>query len=219
MMAETLTIEQVYVSFSGKQVVRGAAIHAKKRTITGLLGRNGSGKSTLLKAAFGIIESEACDVFADGTKIKKAYRANRLVNYLPQKPFLPGNIRIEALLKQFEVDSSVLERFFPELIADYSKRMNELSGGAERLWSAVLLILAPTQFTMLDEPFTHIMPLYLERLKQLLLWQQQFKGFILTDHLYQSLLDISNVLYFMKDGNTFLLKNKEDLVLHQYISQ
>lgn len=214
-----LSVENTFLSISGKKILDGSAINIHQGKRTGLLGSNGAGKSVFLQTIFGIRKAASCDVFFNSQKIKKACYRDGLVNYLPQYRFLPAAFSLNDFIQQFHVDKTVLLRYFPELSGLLHQSIDELSGGEERLFSALLIILAPAKFTMLDEPFTHLMPLYIERLKTLLQYQKQIKGFIVTDHLYQSILEITDDLYFMKSGQSFLLKNpEEDLALHQYIA-
>lgn len=215
-----LSVENAYVTISGKSILNGSAIRTTQGKITGLLGSNGSGKSVFLQTIFGMRRSGTCDVFQNGLKVKKPSHLDGLMNYLPQYRFLPEGFSLNDFVQQFRVDEKEMLHYFPELSGMLHHSVDELSGGEERLFSALLIIMAPVKFTMLDEPFTHLMPLYVERLKTVLQHQKQFKGFIVTDHLYQSIMEMADDLYFMKSGQSFLLKNKEeDLVLHQYINE
>jgi ABC-type lipopolysaccharide export system ATPase subunit len=83
----------------------------------------------------------------------------------------------------------------------------------------VLVLLANTRYTLLDEPFSHIMPLHVDRLKQLIERQKAKKGILLTDHMYRHLLDVSDTLYLMKEGKSIYIKDRENLVLHGYLRQ
>jgi ABC-type lipopolysaccharide export system ATPase subunit len=64
---------------------------------------------------------------------------------------------------------------------------------------------------MLDEPFSHIMPLHVERIKKLILQQKQYKGIIITDHLFKDILDICDNIYLLKDGKSHLTSSLHDL--------
>lgn len=107
----------------------------------------------------------------------------------------------------------------PELEDDLEKHVFELAGGHERLWSALLLIYADTLFTMLDEPFTHLGPVYIERLKEILRTEKERKGIIITDHMHRHLLEVSDDLFLMKEGKTIYCRNSDDLVVHGYLSK
>lgn len=73
------------------------------------------------------------------------------------------------------------------------------------------IIKSKAQFVMLDEPFSHVMPLHIDKLKELLLIEKQNKGFIITDHMYRQIMDVSDNLYVLKEGKTYLTKTSEDI--------
>jgi ABC-type lipopolysaccharide export system ATPase subunit len=54
-----------------------------------------------------------------------------------------------------------------------------------------------------DEPFSYIMPVHVEKLKMIMVREKKTKGIILTDHLYQDLLDVKDSLYLIYDGESF----------------
>jgi len=211
------TAENIFVSIGDKQIVKGAAIAIDQGSITGLLGRNGSGKSTMLKAIFGTQGADDINIHAAGHHIRKAYTVPGLINYLPQWPLLPSGIRVATALKHYGLQPEKILDDFPELEEDMHAKIFELSGGRERLWSTLMLLHADTQYTLLDEPFTHIMPLHREKLKTVLRREKYDKGILVTDHLYNDLLDISDTIYLVKEGKSIYINDIADLALHQYI--
>jgi ABC-type lipopolysaccharide export system ATPase subunit len=64
---------------------------------------------------------------------------------------------------------------------------------------------------MLDEPFSHIMPIHVETIKEVLVAEKQEKGFLITDHNYRQVIDICQEIYVLKDGKTHLTKTVEDI--------
>jgi len=71
---------------------------------------------------------------------------------------------------------------------------------------------------MLDEPFSHIMPLHVEVLKNIMLEEKKNKGVIITDHMHHYITDISDHLYVITNGKTYLTKGIEDLKTLGYIN-
>ena len=69
---------------------------------------------------------------------------------------------------------------------------------------------------LLDEPFSHLAPLYIQKLKELLEIEKNKKIIIITDHLYKDILDISDDIYLLKDGWSRLLKSNEELIHFKY---
>lgn len=215
--ADQLTAENIFFEADGRQIVAGGAISARKGAITGLLGRNGSGKSTMLQCIFGTRAATECDVFVNGIKVRQPHTHTGLLSYLPQRPFLPPTLTVSSALRHFGIDRDVVVKHFPALEAEIHRHMHELSGGTERLLSTLLILLSQRRFTFLDEPFSHIMPLHVDTLKQLILQQRQQKGIIITDHMYKHLLPICDTIYLMKEGKTILIRDPADLVLHGYL--
>lgn len=43
------------------------------------------------------------------------------------------------------------------------------------------------------------------------------KGIIISDHMYEQVMDITDDLFLLRDGYTFPIKSREDLVHHGYI--
>lgn len=216
---DILLAENVFLSIGGKEIITGATINTECGHITGLLGRNGAGKSTLLQSLFGTRRAQECDTFLNGVRIKQPYTINGLVNYLPQQPFLPPAMTFKKIVFQFGVPLHDILDEFPDMEQHTSQKISELSGGTGRLLTLLLLLFADTRFTLLDEPFTHLMPLHTLRLKQLLHRLKEKKGIIITDHLYRHVLDISDKLFLMKDGRSIYIKNWDDLVLHGYVNE
>ena len=64
---------------------------------------------------------------------------------------------------------------------------------------------------MLDEPFSHIMPLHVEVIKDIIQREKYRKGFIITDHLFRHITEISDSLYVLKDGKTYLTHSIDDI--------
>ena len=70
---------------------------------------------------------------------------------------------------------------------------------------------------MLDEPFSQVMPIHLNTIKDLIVREAQNKGIIVTDHLYKHIVDICDSLYVINNGETYLTKELTDLEKHEYV--
>lgn len=47
--------------------------------------------------------------------------------------------------------------------------------------------------------------------------QKQRKGIIISDHMYGSVLEVADDIFLLKDGYTFPIKSRDDLIRHGYI--
>ena len=63
-------------------------------------------------------------------------------------------------------------------------------------------LFVPNNMT-LDEPFSNISPNCVEKMKSLIREQKKSKGIIVSDHLYEDILDVTDDLFLLRDGYTF----------------
>ena len=64
---------------------------------------------------------------------------------------------------------------------------------------------------MLDEPFTHLNPAQVDKIKELLIEEKNNKGILITDHMYQNVIDISEVLYVLANGKIHLTNSLQEI--------
>lgn len=70
----------------------------------------------------------------------------------------------------------------------------------------------------MDEPFSRMAPVYIEKIKRLINESKKDKVIIITDFLYLHIIYVSDDLYFIKDGHSKLLKNTKELEDYKYLS-
>jgi ABC-type lipopolysaccharide export system ATPase subunit len=71
---------------------------------------------------------------------------------------------------------------------------------------------------MLDEPFTHLSPIQIEKVKEMLLEEKENKGILITDHMYKHVVDVSDSLYILANGKTHIIKSMDEIELLGYAS-
>ena len=214
----TLEVDSVQLEFGFKRVLSDVYVRCDTGTITGLLGRNGAGKSCFMQIAFGTMKAYSRSVRCDGRHVAKPHAVKGFLNYMPQFHFVPQSMSAATALRYYGIPKQNFLSTFPEYEKDIRKTMGELSGGQRRMIETFIILAADTQFTILDEPFSHIMPLHTEHLKTMMHEAKQRKGIIVTDHMYRHILDISDTLYLLNNGKTHRIHDKEQLVQHGYIS-
>ena len=210
-MAHTLEADSIYLEFDTRRILSDIYLKAETDKITGLLARNGEGKTCLMNIIYGNLNPQSRSVRFDGVHTLKAFKRIDLLTYLPQFSFIPLSIPVKSIFKDFETDFDLFTRFFPEFKDLYKSNFGNLSGGQRRIIEVYCIIKSKSQFSMLDEPFSHIMPLHIELIKEILLLEKPHKGFIITDHMFRHITDISDNIYVLKDGKTHLTKSLEDI--------
>lgn len=210
-MTNILEADSIQLSFGMKRILSNVYLKVESGKITGLLGRNGTGKTCLMNIIYGSLESESKSTRWNDKAIFYAFKASGLLSYLPQFNFIPLRLRTIRIFNDFGLDFSEFEKIFPEFSSSFHLNFRELSGGQRRLIEVYIITKSKAQFVLLDEPFSHIMPLHIEKIKKVLKEEKCKKGILLTDHMYHHITDISDSLYVLKDGQTYLTKGIEDI--------
>jgi len=213
-----LEADSIELAYGERKILQSIYLKMPFGEVTAILGRNGCGKSSLLQIIFGTLKPVFKSVRWDGRFVEFPYREHHLVRYLPQQPLKPPNLRVQEAFKWYDslADDSFGERW--QVVKN--KRFGELSGGESRFWETLLILFSPVQYVLLDEPFSHLSPIYVEELKLLITSQKAQKGILITDHLFRDVLDIADQTYFLQNGTTYLLTNPlRDLMDRGYIPE
>jgi len=219
MKEHLLEADSILVELGGRTVLSDIYLQCRTGEVVGLLGRNGTGKSTLLKVLFGTQDTPDQSIRIDGQHRPALSLRGRWIAYLPQHSFLPENLSIRQMIPLYIQDSQLArevmtsDRVRPHL----RKRITALSGGELRYLEVLLLLHLPAPFVLLDEPFSGIEPLFQERLAQLIEEYRSRKGFIITDHLYRSVVDLSDRLLLLEEGRAIGIRHKEELETRGYV--
>lgn len=206
-----LEADGIMLEFDGRRILSDIYLSCRTGKITGLLGRNGQGKTCLLRIIYGDLPAQSKSVRIDGSSIPFAFRQHELIQYLPQHNFIPMHLSVDRVFSDFDLHFTHFEEHFSEFKGRRYERFGQLSGGERRLVEVYLLIQSPSEFALLDEPFSHITPVNMEKVQALLQTAKIRKGFIITDHLYRGVVDISDTLYVLANGKTSLVKDVMDI--------
>lgn len=215
-MTHKLEADGIQLSFDNRIILSDIYLKCETGSITGLLGRNGQGKSSLMKIIYGTLACEK-SVRIDNCSFSEAFKYPHLLTYLPQHDFIPTHLSLKRIFKDFNLEFSPFIKLFPEFSSNYTTSIGLLSGGGRRLVETYIIIRSPSLFSMLDEPFSHISPVQIEKIKTLLQEEKVQKGFIITDHLYQHITSISNNLYVLTNGKIHSTKKEADVEALGYI--
>lgn len=212
-----LLVDSVHLEFDKLQVLQSAFITAQTGRVTGVLGRNGCGKSCLFKCIMGGIKPQNIFVrFNDEPETDYAHIGKR-VKYLPQNVFMPTNMTLGEAFDLYEIDYNGLVAFDNKFHTYQRMTSGQLSGGEVRIAEMYMVLNSEAEFCILDEPFSNVAPKYVEMMQQLIQQHKATKGIIISDHMYEQVMDITDGLFLLRDGYTFPIKSREDLIHHGYI--
>lgn len=217
-MGRKLEVDGVLFEIGERRILSDIYCACDTGMITGILGRNGQGKTCLMKIICGSLSALNKSVRIDGVPLMGERMRLGRIAYLPQKRFIPRHLTIKRIFQDYQLNFQHLIEFFPEYNGKYLIKFKQLSGGQQRLLEVYVVILSPAEFVILDEPFSHISPLQMEIVKQLMTQEKEKKGFIISDHMYHHIMDISDRLYYLVDGKTHLIRQEDELRELGYIS-
>lgn len=214
-----LVVDSVIVRFGEKQILTDVYLRCFTGQIVGIFGRNGCGKSTLLKVIFGTISAENKSIRIDNKNFENPYLSKNLISYLPQESFLPRNISLNKIIHLFVDDRHMRRRISqnPSVHCNLKKTTRQLSGGELRYFELLLVLSSNSRFVLLDEPFMGIEPLYLEKVKKLITENKSKKGFIITDHNYKDIIEISDKFVSISKGTCKSISQLEELEELNYL--
>ena len=212
-----LEIDNVELSFNHKKILYGVYLKAETGKIAGILGRNGCGKTSLLKIIFGSLSSKYCNIRLDTIYQKKKLFTTGKIAYLPQHRLLPKNLKLTTAFSMFQVDWKTFTSEFQSFEKYRNTAVNKLSTGELRVLETYLILSSNKEIILLDEPFSFIAPVYIEKIKMLIKEKKKKSAIIITDHFYRDILEISDTIYFIKNGYSKIIKNKEQLQDEGYL--
>lgn len=215
-----LHIDSVTKSYNNKVILSDIFISCQKGEIKGLIGRNGSGKSTLLKIVFGTEKADFKFVRIGNKIIRNLSDGRNLINYLPQNNFLPNNISIRTIINLFLHKENRQILFENELIKPLLNQQNQdLSGGEKRIIEILLIIHSKAQYILLDEPFNGVSPIGRDYIVEYIKSKKLSKGFIITDHDYENVINLADDIVFLHNGFLKEIKDESELVEFGYLTK
>lgn len=212
----SLYIDSLSFSRGGRAILSGVYLQVPSNTVIGILGRNGSGKSTLMNCIFGNSKPDFAFMKCDEKVFKRGYLTKE-ITYLPQHGFVPKNLSVRRCIELFDLQNSPLTEI-PIIQEHIHFKFGNLSLGLARLFEDLLILYSKASYSLFDEPFVGLSPLYIELFKEHLHHVRQHKGILISDHYYQDVMDVSDEMYLMKEGSLLKINGQEDLVLHQYLN-
>ncbi|MBI4976628.1 MAG: ABC transporter ATP-binding protein [Spirochaetes bacterium] len=207
----TLEVSGLSYTIEGTKLLSGIYLKCSTGDVIGILGRNGSGKSTLLKAIFGTLAGADKHVLINRTFHELPFRSG-LIAYCPQEHFIPENERLSAIAGIFLARSASDTMKDDERIRPlWRQRFGMLSGGEKKYFEVLLLMYSRAQFLLLDEPFAGIDPIYQGIISAAIMENRKKKGFIITDHHYRNIMNITSALTMLRNGSLHAVAGAADL--------
>lgn len=218
MTKSVLEVDSVQKHYNEKIIISDVYLKCQTGDIIGILGRNGSGKSTFLKIIFGIEAADFKFVRVNGVVKSKTSDLLNEISYLPQENFIPNSFSIKKTIILSIAKDKIQDFCADEMIRSIlAKKIKHLSGGELRYLEIKLILNNASKFVLLDEPYTGLSPIMIDKVNDLITEMSSRKGIIITDHNYENVIKVSAKLSLMKEGKLHHLKHKNDLVEKGYL--
>lgn len=210
-MINTLEIDSLILEFGQKRILQDVYLKIETGKVVGLLGRNGSGKSCLMNIIFGQLIPNEKSIRLNGKYHLKKYFSKDILSYLPQFSFVPKLLTVNRVFKDYEIDTDRFYHYFPEFKKYSKSKIEYLSGGEQRIIEIYIILVFKSKFCMLDEPFSQVMPKHIETIKEIIFTEKAHKGILISDHLYEHIIDICDDVNVIRDGTLVLIDDVIDI--------
>lgn len=165
----SVSVDSLFVSYHGKDALRGVSFTLLPGSMTGIIGPNGAGKSTLMKSLLELIPRDHGEVRILGGSVKEA---RTRIAYVPQRSeidmtfpitvidtVLLGTYPKLGLLKRPRRQHKELAYHCLEKVGmeDFgSRQIGELSGGQQQRVFLARALAQEAELFCLDEPFVGV---------------------------------------------------------------
>lgn len=209
-----LVVDDIDVFYGRVQALKDVSLHVDKGTVVSLLGANGAGKTTLFNAISGFLTPAKGEMSYLGKSLnkKKAYEIVKLgIGQVSQQRDLFGDLTVLENLRlggSLLKDKARVQRKLDEIYEDFAilktrkdQKAGTLSGGEQQMLAIGRALMAEPQLLLLDEPTTGLAPIYVERIKELLMrLKARNMTMLLVEQNAPMAVTLSEYFYVLRNG-------------------
>ena len=174
-----LDIQHLTKTYGEKKAVDDLSLRIAPGEIYGFIGHNGAGKTTTLKAAVGILQFDAGDIFIGGRSIRTdPLGCKRQLAYIPDNPdlydFMSGIQYLNFIADIFGIPAAERwARIEPyadafELTGDLGQPISAYSHGMKQKLAIIAAWIHDPKLVIMDEPFVGLDPKAAHLLKSMM---------------------------------------------------
>jgi zinc/manganese transport system ATP-binding protein len=214
-----LSVEDVCVRLSGREILRDVSFRIGAGEFTGLIGANGAGKTTLFRVILGLQSVNAGRVLVgDSTGPRARSRRNPLIGYVPQKFLLDPDLPMRArdlvglgldgqrlgLPRPSRARRELIEQMLEAVDATgfADTRVGRLSGGEQQRILIAHALIARPRLLLLDEPLANLDLRSAHEVVALLarITREQGIAVLISAHEINPLLGIMDSIVYLANG-------------------
>ena len=237
-----INIKDLYKSFNGSEVLRGASLQVQKGEVVALIGRSGYGKSVLMKHVAGLMKPDRGRVLVDGQDISHLnakelvllrsrfgflFQGGALFDSLTVYDNVAFPLREKTQLEEREIREKVLTELDQVgLAGSESKYPAEISGGMIKRAALARALVREPEIMFFDEPTTGLDPITANTILSLISSchkRLQYTGIIVT-HQIPKIFSIVNTVAMLHEGRILLagspqeFLSSDDPIIQQFVS-
>jgi ABC-type cobalamin/Fe3+-siderophores transport system ATPase subunit len=213
-----LTISNISVKTQNKHIVDNISLMADGAQIIGVVGPNGAGKTTFLKAVANLIEHEGEVLFEDiPLSSLTSLKRTEMISYCGSADEILTELSVEDVLdysrygkdQDTKLKERVIELF--ELDRLLQQSVNSLSGGERQRLNLACSIYQNSKIILWDEPTNYLDPKHVDILEGIVKEQISDRIVIIVSHDINFLLDISDRVLGLKNGEVVVDKDTQTI--------
>ena len=214
-MDNMVEFNNVYKSYSNKEVLKGVNLNIPKGKIVGLLGPNGSGKTTMIKLMNNLLQADEGSIEIKG--MKPSVETKKIVSYLPEKTYLNDWMKVKDILGFFkdfyaDFDMEKADQMIESLKIDKNEKLKTMSKGTKEKVQLILVMSRNADLYILDEPIGGVDPAarsYI--LKTILANYNENSTLLIATHLISEIENICDDVIFISNGEIVLMGNVDEI--------
>ena len=167
----------------------------------------------------GSLRGESQSVRVNHQYLTVPYQSKNTLFYVPQDGFAMDYLSFKKLAKVFDFEDRMNDLCQIEEIRNFRNvSLGKLSSGMKKFLEILTALYSKSHFAVLDEPFSFLSPVLVEKIIPHIRSQSSTKGIILTDHQFKNVLKTCDKYYILVDCAIKEIKSKSDLVRYGYVS-
>lgn len=202
MSLNQLVITNLHLAYGRQTILDGVNFSIQTGEVYGLLGLNGAGKSSLMQTLSGSNKKSSYSAFINEHSVDLTQQHLQHVGYLPQDPFVMKGVKVTDVVQYWYPDPEDQDKILyePMIHPMHNKKVGVLSMGERRFLEFLLVLYLPHIFLMLDEPFSGLAPLQIQRAQELIVEKGAQKGILISDHYFENILQITDQNWMLQHG-------------------
>jgi lipopolysaccharide export system ATP-binding protein len=213
-----------------RSILQNLNLSINPSEIVGLLGPNGAGKSVTFKILLGIMKADKGEISVSGASINNLpvhERSSKFkIGYIPQNESIftglscEENLKAiaEIVIKNKDERQNIVENLLNEFSLNDVRKViaKNLSGGQKKKLVIARSLINKPRILLMDEVFSAIDPITIEVIKDIIInLQKRGISILITDHAFDNVLQISDKVFIISDGQIVSSGKPQEIVKDQ----